>query len=158
MPLDSLSPAKIFATEIEKILFMDATIIAPDKGAIRRCQEVKKALGLEGPTPYFIKKRDGQTISSVLHGEIGERAVIIDDILDTGGTLIVACKHLKEKGVKDIIIFVTHGLFTGEKWQELWDLGVRKIFATDTLPGIKEKISDRISILSVAPLIKYYLS
>jgi ribose-phosphate pyrophosphokinase len=156
MPLDSLSPAKIFAAEIEKILFTDATIIAPDEGAIDRCENVRKILHKKQPISYFIKKRDGDTISSALYGKVGEKAVIIDDILDTGGTLIVACKHLKDKGVKDIVIFVAHGLFTGEKWQELWDLGVIKIFATDTLPEARERASDGVSILSVTPLIKYY--
>lgn len=157
MPLISLSPAQIFSDEIKRISFSNATIVAPDMGAIKRCQEVKKILGLKEQTPYFIKKRDGQIISSVLYGKVREKAIIIDDILDTGGTLIVACKHLKEGGVKDIVIFVTHGLFTGKKWQELWQLGVKKIYATDTLVQAKAKISDKISILSVASLIGNYL-
>jgi len=156
IPLVSLSTAKIFADEIKKISFTDATIVAPDEGAINRCQEVKKYLGIKEQIAYFKKKRNGQIISSVLKGKVGKRAIVIDDIIDTGGTLIVACKELKKLGVEEIIIMVTHGLFANDKWKELWNLGVKKIYTTDTLPEVKKMISSGISILPIAPVIEKY--
>jgi len=166
MPLISLSPAKIFADEIKKISFIDATIIAPDEGAINRCQDVKKYLGIKEPISYFKKKRNGQKISSVFKGKAKRRVILIDDILDTGGTLIVACKELKKLGVHEIIIMVTHGLFTNDNWKELWDLGVKKIYTTDSLPlvarnsheagfpDLEVKTRPGISILPIAPIIE----
>ena len=89
IPLISLSPAEIFADEIKKISFNNATIIAPDRGAINRCQEVKKHLGIKEPISYFDKKRNGKIISAVFKGKAKNRVILIDDILDTGETLIV---------------------------------------------------------------------
>jgi ribose-phosphate pyrophosphokinase len=157
IPLVSLSPAKIFTDEIKRISFADATIVAPDEGAINRCQEVKKYLGIEEPISYFQKKRNGQTILAVFKGKIGKRVILVDDILDTGGTLIVACQELKKLGGPEIIIMVTHGLFTNDNWKELWNLGVKKIYTTDTLPEVKTMISSGISILPIAPVIEKYL-
>jgi ribose-phosphate pyrophosphokinase len=60
--------------------------------------------------------------------------VIIDDILDTGGTLVSACEQLSRTGVKEIEVMVTHGLFTGTRWKDLYHLGVKRIFCTDSVP------------------------
>jgi len=156
MPLVSLSTAKIFADEIKRIKFTDATIIAPDEGAINRCEELKKYLGNKEPISYFKKKRNGQIISAVLKGKVKDRVILIDDILDTGRTLIVACKELKKIGVKEIVIMASHGLFTGNKWKELWKLGVKKIYVTDSFPEEKTKISSGVLILSSASIIEKY--
>ncbi len=157
IPLVSLSPAEIFADEIKKNSFVDATIIAPDEGAINRCKELKKCLGDKSQISYFEKKRNGQIISAAFKGKVGKRAVIVDDILDTGGTLIVACQELKKLGVEEIIIMVTHGLFTNDSWKELWNLGVKKIYTTDTLPEIRIKVPPEVSILQIAPIIEKYV-
>jgi len=157
IPLFSLSSAEIFADEIKKTSFIDATVIAPDEGAINRCQEVKKYLGDKSPISYFEKKRNGQIISAVFKGKAAKRAVIVDDILDTGGTLIVACQELKKIGVEEIIIMVTHGIFTNDNWKKLWNLGVKKIYTTDTLPEVRMKDLSGVSILSIAPVVEKYL-
>jgi len=156
IPLVSLSPAEIFADEIKKISFTDATVVAPDEGAINRCQEVKKYLGIKEPASYFKKKRNGQKISSAFKGKVRKRVILIDDILDTGGTLIVACKELKKLGAQEIIIMVTHGLFANDNWKELWNLGVKKIYTTDSLPDVRKTVSSGILILSIAPVIEKY--
>jgi ribose-phosphate pyrophosphokinase len=85
-------------------------------------------------------------------GEVGAHAVLIDDILDTGATLISACQRLLCAGVEDIQIMVTHGLFTGDEWPRLWDLAVSRIFCTDTVPLPAGLDRERIVILSAIPL------
>lgn len=79
-------------------------------------------------------------------------------MLDTGGTLVSACKILSQKGVLEIIILVTHGLFTGSKWQELWDLGVKTIYCTDTLPLSSSLNKDKIKVLSIAGILQTALN
>ena len=137
-----------------------ATIVAPDEGAIGRCEAVKKAAGPEGApalgkTPHFEKHR---TETGITHagpiGEVGRRAVIVDDILDTGSTLLSACEKLAEAGLEEIDIMVTHGLFTGERWKELWRLGVKRIFCTDSVPLPAGVDGNNIVRLSVAPLLE----
>jgi ribose-phosphate pyrophosphokinase len=135
IPVTSLSSAHVFANALKQYQLTGATIVAPDEGAIGRCDAVRSALGIPGNTPYFEKHR---TEAGITHsgpiGEVGRTAVIIDDILDTGGTLVSACQKLNEAGVEEVHIMITHGLFTGERWKGLWQLRVKKIFCTDSVP------------------------
>lgn len=157
IPLISLSPASLFAKEIHSRELTAATVVAPDSGAIRRCQAVRTAAGVPAAdTPYFEKRRtDHGVVHSGLVGKTCSRVILVDDILDTGGTLVSACEKLSAAGVDEIYIFVTHGLFTGESWRRLWSLNVKHIYCTDTIPPSAETLADNnISILPVAPLLR----
>ena len=152
----SLSPAEVFAEALKRTGLGATTIVAPDEGAIGRCEAVRAAAGMaQGKIPYFEKHR---TATGIIHagpiGEVGRQAVIIDDILDTGGTLISACEKLSEGGVTDISVMVTHGLFTGDRWRKLWQLGVKRIFCTDSVPLAATVRDERIVRLSVGPLLE----
>ena len=161
VPLISLSPAGLFAQEIHSRGLTDATIVAPDNGAIRRCEAVKAAAGLPlSDTPHFEKKRtDDGVLHSSLAGKTSSKVILVDDMLDTGGTLISACEKLINSGVDEIYIFVTHGLFTGEAWRKLWPLKVKHIICTDTIPPSAQTLADNcISVLTVAPLLREALT
>ena len=90
-------------------------------------------------------------------GNVGQQAVIVDDVLDTGGTLVSCCEQLQQRGVRDITILVTHGLFTGTLWQQLWTFQVKRVSCTDTIPWGKERPDENIGTLSVLPLLSQYL-
>ncbi len=94
-------------------------------------------------------------IHESISGKIGPQAVIVDDMLDTGGTLVSCCNLLQQQGVQDITILVTHGLFTGTLWQHLWSRGVKRICCTDTIP--QECPHEKIRTLSMLPLLCQYL-
>ncbi len=159
IPADSLSPARIFADEIVRLSLTTATLVAPDEGALDRCEAVRQAAGMERPLAYFKKTRTaGGVQHSVLHGEVGANVIIVDDILDTGGTLVSACEGLRRAGVVEVVVMVTHGLFTGNLWERLWSLGVSQIYCTDTVPLPPGLASTRIVVLSVAPLLRKYLA
>ncbi len=83
--------------------------------------------------------------------------MIVDDILDTGGPLVSCCEQLRQRGTRAITILVTHGLFTGALWQQLWRLGVKRICCTDTVPGAQARASETISTFSVLPLLAQHL-
>lgn len=156
IPLVSLSTAELFAAAIREWRLTDATLVAPDNGAIPRCQAVKKAAAMPvAETPYFEKRR---TPAGITHhgplGKVGPRVVLLDDILDTGETLLSACEKLLAARVEEIYILVTHGLFTGTSWKRLWSLGVRRIFCTDTLPLPAGVDAAKTTILPVAPLLQ----
>lgn len=141
IPLQSLSPAPLFKEVLKNV--PHKTIVAPDKGARARAQAVAGK-----PTPWISKKRtESGVVHTVLHGTVKGTAVIVDDILDTGQTLVSCCQKLREQGVKEIIVMVTHGLFTGRKWQKLWALGVKRIYCTDTVPVHKK--DKRIVVLPI---------
>jgi ribose-phosphate pyrophosphokinase len=155
MPVVSLSPAGIFAEAIIRYGLADATVVAPDEGAIARCQAVRATAGMScSKIPYFEKHR---TDTGIIHtgpiGDVGRRAVIIDDILDTGGTLVSACEQLCKTGVEEIEVMVTHGLFTGKRWKDLYRLGVKRIFCTDSVPLPAGVDGQNIVRLSIIPLL-----
>jgi ribose-phosphate pyrophosphokinase len=155
VPVVSLSPAGVFAEAIAQYGLAHATAVAPDEGAIGRCEAVKTAAGMApGKVPYFEKRRtETGIVHTGLAGEAGRQAVIIDDILDTGGTLVSACEKLSMAGVDEIDVMVTHGLFTGTRWKDLYRLGVKRIFRTDSVPLPAGVDGDGIVGLSIIPLL-----
>jgi ribose-phosphate pyrophosphokinase len=154
MPLDSLSPAPLFARALTQGDLSDLSVVAPDEGARERCQALVRASGLEIPMAYLRKRRDGAAVThSELLGTVTRRAVVVDDILDTGGTLGSARTELRRAGVREIAVFATHGLFTGERWRELPALGVRRIYTTDSIPHARERAGDIAEVLPVGELL-----
>ncbi len=134
--LRSLSPAPLFAAAIAALALEAPTIVAPDAGARARCEAVRGAAGIARPVVWFDKQRTAAGVRHLtLHGAVGDTVVLVDDILDTGSTLVSACEALAGAGMQRALVMVTHGLFTGTGWQRLWSLGVTRIFCTDTVAG-----------------------
>jgi ribose-phosphate pyrophosphokinase len=156
IPLISLSTDSLFAEVITRHKLADATMVAPDNGAIARCEAVMKAAGMPGgDIPYFEKRRtDKGIVHSGPIGNVGAKVVIVDDMIDTGETLVSACEKLAAAETQEIYILVTHGLFTGSTWLKLWSLGVKQIFCTDTVPLRRGIEIAKITVLSVAPIIR----
>lgn len=151
-PVHSLSPAEIFAEEIKKLKLTNALIVSPDEGAIQRCKDVAFLLGKSENVVWMEKTRGLKKIThKEIEFDVRENIVIIDDILDTGGTLISCCEKLLKRGAKEITIMVTHGLFTGEKWKRLFELGVKKIYCTETVNNPKIQ---GVKVLSILPILK----
>jgi ribose-phosphate pyrophosphokinase len=158
IPVLSVSPAPLFAAEIGKLSLPDPVIVAPDEGALERCEAVRRAAGIQRPLARLTKTRTPEGVRhSILHGAIGPRVVLVDDILDTGGTLVSAGEALQRAGVREIVVMATHGLFTGTAWERLWSLGVTRMYCTDTTPLREQLVSKPISVLPVAPLLAAYV-
>lgn len=154
VPLTSISAEEVFVDLISQELPANFTLVSPDEGGLDRCQRLAKRLGLADVT--FISKE--RTDEGVQHGKIsgpvGKRAVIADDILDTGETLVSCAGKLLAAGAEEITIMVAHGLFTGTAWQKLWQLPISQIYCLDTVPQTKK---DKVTVIPVAPLITKYL-
>jgi ribose-phosphate pyrophosphokinase len=158
LPVTSLSPAGLFAAEIGRAGLREATIFAPDEGAIERSRAVAEAAGIAAPVAHLRKLR---TATGVVHrelvGEVGRRAVVVDDILDTGRTLVSCCHQLHRRGVEETTVMVTHGLFTGELWMELIPL-VAGIHVTDSVPWVAVHPPPGVGVLSAGPLLERALA
>ena len=158
IPVCSLSPAPVFAAELTRLGFRDSTIVAPDEGALGRAEAVRRTAGIERPLAHFTKRRTtAGIVHSMLHGEVGRQAVVVDDILDTGGTLLSACEALRQAGAEQIVIMATHGLFTGTRWQSLPSLGVTRIYCTDTIPLPERAAAAGVAVLPVAEIMAAHL-
>lgn len=159
VPLISLSPKELFAREIAEHPLGKVTLVAPDEGAVDDCKALGRALGISAPIAYFNKKRTSGGIRlSELHGKVTGNALLVDDILDTGETLLCAAEKLRRYGVHSITVIVTHGLFTGKIWRKLLSVGVRRIYCTDSFPKSRKLASRRIVFLPAEEIVaKYFL-
>lgn len=153
LPVVSLASSVVFAQAVSSFVGPDVTIVAPDDGALEKAKLLEDLLTTNLPVTYFNKKRTPEGVTMTPNEKVSNRVIIVDDILDTGGTLVAASKILKDQGVKDIIICVTHGQFVGDKWKGLFDNGVSKIYTSDSLPTVPS--DERIEIVPLAPLFQY---
>lgn len=158
VPITSLSPAPLFARVLGGDVRKDAVVVAPDRGAIGRAGELAQALGADAPVAWLEKQRSPGGVSHRrVVGELAEAAIVVDDILDTGGTLVSCCRRLREGGVREITIVVTHGLFTGAAWRPLLPL-VRTLHTTDSVPHAAAHASEVVHVHSLAPLLEHQLA
>jgi len=153
LPCTSLSPAVLMADALSaRWRQHDVTFVAPDEGAKDRCSAVADAAGTTGPIVWARKRRDAAGIRHLgLVGSPGERVLIVDDILDTGGTLTSCAHELRSAGVREIGLLVTHGLFTGDAWRPLVSEAVDEIWITDTV--LSPRRPPKARIVPVAPLL-----
>lgn len=150
----NISPVDLFLSQLNKSDLAKVTIIAPDEGALDRAEKFREAAGVSLPVTYFKKTRvKGKIVHSEIVGELSANVIIVDDILDTGGTLLSCAKELKRKGVKKITVVVTHGLFSGKKWQKLFELNVKKIITTDSTPTSLRMKNKKIKVVSCVALL-----
>jgi ribose-phosphate pyrophosphokinase len=138
VPVRSLSPAAVLAESLTGAWRSAATFVAPDEGAVERCAAVAAAAGRPGAVAHLVKRRRASGVAHLgLHGDVGERALVVDDILDTGGTVASCCRMLRAHGVRHIALAVTHGLFTGGAARVLADAGVEELWTTDSVTGAR---------------------
>jgi ribose-phosphate pyrophosphokinase len=154
--LRSFSSSGLFAECLRNHGLTGASVVAPDNGAVPRCEAVRSAAGMtSGDIVYFEKRR---TAVGIVHsgpiGKLESTAVVIDDILDTGTTSVSACEKLARAGAQELYIRVTHGLFTGPGWRNLWSLPVKRIFCTDTIPACANIRDPRITTLPIGPWLR----
>lgn len=155
IPVVHISGLEIFQKEVKKQTD-DVVVITPDAGAIKRAQ--KFAEGLDIPLAYIEKKRDLTTphklISMKVVGDVKDKiAIVVDDVIVTGGTLVNAAYLLKQKGAKQVIALATHADFVGGADKILQDSPIDKIWVTDTIPVEEKKSLTKLQIFSIAPTI-----
>lgn len=157
LPLLSLSPSALFASELQKLGWSDAYFVAPDSGAIHRAEACAQALGSTKPVAHFLKKRSNNIHHFELVGNIPARSrvVVVDDIIDSGSTLISACKILREqRHVQEIAIAVTHGLFTSEHWADVFNFKVTNFLVTQSCPQTAQQTNTSLTVLPLTPLLQ----
>lgn len=157
IPMVHLSALELFAREIDKQGWggLDTVLVSPDMGGIRRIKMLSKMLK-DMPYVTIEKNRDlttGKIEMEEIIGEITHRVVIVDDMISSGGTIVKAAQALKEKGAKEVYVFVTHPVFSSDAPKILQDSVVDKVYVTDSVFVPKEKHFPKLEILSLAPAI-----
>lgn len=154
IPVDNLFAMPIFLKYIEDHLPDHVVVVAPDAGAAERSRAYAKRLN--APLALIDKRRLKPNVSEVLHviGEVKDRrAIIIDDIVDTAGTLTNACEALMDKGAKEVYAFCSHAVLSGPAVERIVKSHLKKMVVTDSIVLTEEaKKCSKIETLSVAPL------
>jgi ribose-phosphate pyrophosphokinase len=132
------------------------TIVSPDAGRVRLADQWSDRLG--APLAIIHKRRDPKVANQVkvheLVGEVEGRAcVIVDDMIDTAGTIVQAAEALISNGAAQVIVAATHAVLSGPAVDRLKNSGISEIVVTDTLPIEEDKRIDKLTVLSIAPLI-----
>ncbi|WP_297084520.1 ribose-phosphate diphosphokinase [uncultured Demequina sp.] len=156
-PVDHLWAMPMLAQYVRTRVAPDnITIVSPDAGRVRLADQWSDHLG--APLAIIHKRRDPSVPNQVkvheLVGEVeGRTCVLVDDMIDTGGTIVQAAEALFENGAKDVIVTSTHGLLSGPAVERLRDSGISEVVITDTLPISDDKQFDKLTVLSIAPLL-----
>ncbi len=157
IPVDNLTAIPIFVDHIRQHIgdLSDVVVAAPDIGGVRRARELADKLG-GVPLVIVDKRRPRPNQSEVMHviGDVeGKRVIIVDDIIDTAGSVTGAAKKLMEMGAKEAFVYATHPLLSGDAVKRLKEAPVSKVVVTDTICLPPEKIIDKMEIVSVSRLI-----
>ena len=151
IPVDHLYSSSIFVPQLQSMNLKDLTIASPDMGGAKRAHAYAKFLNCEVVICYKERKKANEISKIMLIGDVKNKNVIlVDDLVDTAGTLAHASNVLMENGAKSVSAVCTHGLFSNKALERIEDSSIKELYITDSIP--KKIISDKIKILSCAPL------
>ncbi|MBL1079565.1 ribose-phosphate diphosphokinase [Nocardia sp. 2] len=133
------------------------TVVSPDAGRVKVAEKWANNLG-DAPLAFIHKTRDplvpNQIVANRVVGEVeGRTCILIDDMIDTGGTIAGAVKVLKEAGAVDVVIAATHGILSAPASERLANCGAKEVVVTNTLPIEEAKKFPTLTVLSIAPLL-----
>jgi ribose-phosphate pyrophosphokinase len=141
---------------LQELELDDIVVVAPDAGRVKVAERLQQHLHAE--IAYINKRRsrhEAHKIESIdVVGEVdGKSCVLVDDMIDTGGTMVQGAQALAEAGAGAIYIGATHGLFSGKAVQKLEEAPIKEVVVTNTVPIPEEKRFGKLTILSIAPII-----
>ncbi|MGE4566239.1 MAG: ribose-phosphate diphosphokinase [Acidimicrobiales bacterium] len=154
-PVDHLTAMPVLVERL-KSLEGDLAIVSPDAGRVKVAERYSIQLGADLAIVH--KRRSHTAFNTVEAKEVvgdvnGKVCVIVDDMIDTAGTICAAAEQLKEKGAKTVWAATTHGLFSGPAMERLNASPIEKVLVTNTLPLPEGYNADLIEVLSIAPLL-----
>jgi ribose-phosphate pyrophosphokinase len=155
IPVDHLPGVPMLAEYLRsKKLLNDIVVLSPDLGGVTRARDL--ANRLEASIAIIDKFRPEPNVAEIMNviGDIqGKSVIIVDDIIDTAGTITLAAEVMLERGAKAVYACATHPILSGPALERLQNAPLKEIVITNTIPIPKEKRLDNMTVLSVAPLI-----
>ena len=155
IPVDNLFSTPIFARHAKKkIKGKNIICVAPDVGGTERARALGKALNVGLAIVDKRRPKPGQSqVMNVIGNVKGKTCIIVDDIIDSGGTIVNAAKALKNRGAKDVYVYITHGVLSGEAVNKIKKSVIKNLVITDTIDN-KDKIgkAKNIEVLPISSL------
>ena len=157
-PVDHLWAMPLLVDYVRtRVDITNVAVVSPDAGRIRVAEQWAEKLG-GAPLAFIHKTRDitqpNRSVANRVVGEVeGRTCVLTDDLIDTGGTIAEAVRVLLKDGAKDVIVAATHGVLSDPAARRLQECGAREVVVTDTLPIPDDHRFEKLTVLSIAPLI-----
>ena len=156
-PVDHLFALPLLAEHVAcRVATDQITVVSPDAGRVRVAERWTDVLG--APLAIIHKRRDPDVPNQVrvfeVVGDVKNRVcVVVDDMIDTGGTIVKAAETLFENGAKDVIVAATHGILSDPARDRLQQSQISEVVVTDTLPIPPERQFEKLTVLSIAPIL-----
>jgi ribose-phosphate pyrophosphokinase len=156
IPTDNLFAAPVLVRDIQSRLELDnVLVVSPDVGGVVRARALAKRI--DAPLAIVDKRRERAGDSEVMNiiGEVdGKICILIDDIVDSGGTLCNAADALRERGAREVYAYITHGVLSGGAAARIAASNLKELVLTDTIQSTEAiRVSKNIRVVSIAPLI-----
>jgi ribose-phosphate pyrophosphokinase len=156
IPLDNLQAAPVFVRDIkEKFDNNNVVMVSPDVGGVYRARGIAKRV--DADLAIIDKRRERAGVSEVMHiiGDVkGKNCILVDDIVDSAGTLCNAAEALMDEGAESVCAYVSHGVLSGGAVSRVASSPIRRLVMTDSILGTEAvRVSNNIQQLTIAPLI-----
>ena len=154
VPVDHLYGASILAKYINEKNLEDVIVVSPDLGGVTRARDLADRIG--APIAIIEKKRPEPGVAKVMNliGDVkGKNCIIVDDIVDTAGSLVEGAKALEAFGAKSVMAAVTHAVLTDPASERIANSNIKELIVTNTMPLPENCKLDNVTRLSVAPLL-----
>ena len=154
IPVDHLFAAPVIIDYLGKKDLKDPVIVSPDAGGVERARAIAKRL--HAGLAIIDKRREGPNVAVVMYliGDVaGKEAVVIDDMIDTAGTLIQAVGALEREGARRILACGVHPVLSGPAIERIKASPLEEVVVTNSIPVSSDKLAARVTVLSVAPLL-----
>ena len=150
VPVDHLYASSVFIEHIKSLGLTDLTIASPDLGGSKRAHAYSKYLGCEMVICYKHRKKANEIGDMRVIGDVKDRhIVLVDDMIDTAGTLTSAADMMLKQGAKSVRAVCTHPVLSGKAYDRIENSNMLELIVTDSLPS---KVSKKIKVLSIAPM------
>ncbi|PKQ27998.1 MAG: ribose-phosphate pyrophosphokinase [Candidatus Anoxymicrobium japonicum] len=153
-PLDHITAMPLLTSYFIQKNLKDVVVVSPDAGRVKVAKRMSDVL--HKPMAIMNKERPGKNKAEILHviGEVNDRtAILIDDMVDTAGTMVKAADALKKHGAKEIYACATHPILSGPAIERIERSEIKELVVTNTLPVPPKNKIDKITVLSIAPLL-----
>jgi ribose-phosphate pyrophosphokinase len=154
IPVDHMRVAGMLAARIERLDLADPVVVSPSTGGVARANELRERLGASLAMVYRpgINRRNGNDLE--IMGDVeGKQAIIIDDMITTGQTLLSAAEAVLRKGAAEVYACATHGIFVDDALDLIERSPIRRVFVTNTIPHSAKASVEKLEVVSMAPLL-----